>query len=64
MFLNDVTSLREEARHTQRLAADCTDGKIKSDLLAYARELDDRANRMEAVTAPQAPPPAPRKDPE
>jgi len=39
--------LREQAARSRRLALECTDQQTRVDLLTFARELDDRAKRME-----------------
>jgi hypothetical protein len=49
LYLKNVTSLREEAVRTRRLAQDATDRRLQTDLLTYARDLEVRAARMEGA---------------
>jgi hypothetical protein len=44
-------SLREESQRATRLAGGTTDEKAKAALLAYARELLERAAQLEAAAA-------------
>ena len=44
-------SLREESQRATRLAGGTTDEKAKAALLAYARELLERATQLEAAAA-------------
>jgi hypothetical protein len=46
--LEDAASLRERATRSRRLAFDTTDHGARTDLMAYALELEDRARRMDA----------------
>ena len=48
-------SLREESQRATRLAGGTTDEKAKAALLAYARELLERAAQLEAAAVVRAP---------
>jgi hypothetical protein len=47
--VHTVPGLRQEAERCFRLAAGTTDNRLHEELLAYGRELLDRAERMEAT---------------
>jgi hypothetical protein len=47
--VHTVQGLREEAERCFRLAAGAMDNRLREELLAYGRELLDRAERMEAT---------------
>jgi hypothetical protein len=47
--LDTVESIRERATRSRRLALGATDRQTRTDLLAYAHELEERANRLEFI---------------
>ena len=47
--LKTASDLRDEARRSRRLAAASTDGKLLLILEEFARDLENRAQRMEGV---------------
>jgi hypothetical protein len=49
MGVHTAQGLREEAQRCFRLAEGATDKRLREELLAYGRELIDRAERMDAT---------------
>jgi hypothetical protein len=60
--LKDSATLREEAARSRRLANEVADRRLQANLLEYAKDLDERAARMDgAMNSPGvlAPKPGP-----
>lgn len=50
--VHTARGLRDEAERCFRLAESATDKRLREELVAYGRELIDRAERMEATETP------------